>query len=246
MKRVVATVHYNTPELTEALIMSLRKHGGEDYQVIVMDNSDERPLKKRMKGVKRLDNTKGQLLNFDSELAKFPDRQEHVRLSSNYASAKHMMSVQYLIDNLDTDFVLVDSDILIRKSIEELFDPSFCAVGCIQKYQAKYIISRERLLPMLCYLNAPVLKANGARYFCPERTFGLLPKKENPNNWYDTGAPLIEDIRNTKPQLVAKIYANLTPFYAHYQHGSWQGNDVTKQQQWLDKNAELWMQDEGK
>ena len=28
-KRQVAIVHYNTPELTEALIKSIRKHGGE-------------------------------------------------------------------------------------------------------------------------------------------------------------------------------------------------------------------------
>ena len=35
-KRQVAIVHYNTPELTEAAILSLRKHGGEDYEVTVL------------------------------------------------------------------------------------------------------------------------------------------------------------------------------------------------------------------
>ena len=37
--REVAIIHYNTPELTEAAILSLRKHGGEDYHVTVFDNS---------------------------------------------------------------------------------------------------------------------------------------------------------------------------------------------------------------
>ena len=40
----VAIVHYNTPELTEAGILSLRKHGGEDWPVTVFDNSDRKPF----------------------------------------------------------------------------------------------------------------------------------------------------------------------------------------------------------
>lgn len=239
-KKTIAIVHYNTPELTEALIASVRKHGGEDYAIVVMDNSDARPFKKRIKGVKCLDNTQGALVDFEKELAKFPDKQDHVRKSSNYASSKHMMSVQWLIDNLGTDFVLLDSDILLRKPIDELFDPAYCAVGCIQKYQMGYVISNERLLPMLCYLNAPVLKKNGALYFDPTRTFGLLAERNARNNWYDTGATIIEDIRRTKPALVAKIYSNLTPYYVHYQHGSWAGNDVEKQKAWLSQYEDLW------
>ena len=38
-QKTVAIIHFNTPELTEAGIKSLRKHGGEDYRVIVFDNS---------------------------------------------------------------------------------------------------------------------------------------------------------------------------------------------------------------
>ena len=29
-QKTVAIVHFNTPELTEALVKSIRKHGGED------------------------------------------------------------------------------------------------------------------------------------------------------------------------------------------------------------------------
>ena len=39
MKKTVAIINFNTPELTEAAILSLRKHGGEDYKVVVFDNS---------------------------------------------------------------------------------------------------------------------------------------------------------------------------------------------------------------
>jgi SAM-dependent methyltransferase len=74
MNKNVAIIHYNTPELTEALIQSVRKHGGENYRVFVFDNSDERPFKYKMRGVKVFDNTRAQILDFDAELAKYPDK----------------------------------------------------------------------------------------------------------------------------------------------------------------------------
>ena len=85
-KRQVAIVHFNTPELTEACILSLRKHGGEEYQVTVFDNSTDqtvdgevrkaRPFTKRMKGVKVINNRKGQIIDFEKELAKYPTKSE--------------------------------------------------------------------------------------------------------------------------------------------------------------------------
>ncbi|MEE1287995.1 MAG: hypothetical protein UHK44_05295, partial [Bacteroidaceae bacterium] len=64
-KKQVAIVHFNTPELTEALIKSIRKHGGEEYQVVIFDNSDKRPFTKKMKGVKVINNRKGQIIDFE-------------------------------------------------------------------------------------------------------------------------------------------------------------------------------------
>lgn len=236
----MAIVHYNTPELTEALVASIRKHGGQDYEIVIMDNSDQRPLTKKTNGVRILDNTKGQLINFDEELAKFPNKQEHVRKSSNFASTKHAMSVQYLMENLGTDFLLMDSDILITQSVDHLFEPEFAAVGAKQYKQFGYQYDRVRLLPMLCYLNAPRLVKHGAKYFDPKRTFGLLLRKNDPNNWYDTGAVILEDIHKIKPFLVAKIYKKLTDHYVHYQHGSWNGRAVQEQLDWLEQHRELW------
>ena len=62
--------------MCEAAIMSLRKHGGKDYRVIVFDNSTDvdypateqmaamkmcaRPFTRKMEGVEIIDNTKGQ------------------------------------------------------------------------------------------------------------------------------------------------------------------------------------------
>ena len=69
MRKTVAIVHFNTPELTEAAILSIRKHGGKDYRIVVFDNSDKRPFPKR-ENVEIIDNTQGKIINFDLELAK--------------------------------------------------------------------------------------------------------------------------------------------------------------------------------
>ena len=75
-EKTIAIIHFNTPELTEACILSIRKHGC-DWPVVVFDNSREvtwpagegmpermieaHPFTRRMKGVKIIDNTKGQV-----------------------------------------------------------------------------------------------------------------------------------------------------------------------------------------
>ena len=98
MKQTIAIIHFNTPELTEAAILSLRKHGGEDYHITIFDNSDTRPFKKRMRGVKRIDNTKGQVIDFDKEMEKYPDRCRDIGCAKGceFGSSKHMMTVQKL------------------------------------------------------------------------------------------------------------------------------------------------------
>ena len=134
-EKVVAIVHYNTPELTEAAILSLRKHGGENYKVVIFDNSNERPFKKRMKGVKVLDNTKGQYVDFEAELAKFPGREDTIGISGKcvHGSTKHQLSVQKLWELLPGGFLLMDSDILLKQSVDFMFKFDECAVGHVQE-----------------------------------------------------------------------------------------------------------------
>ena len=113
-QKTVAIINFNTPELTEAAILSLRKHGGEDYKVVVFDNSDTRPFTAKMKGVTVFDNTKGQIIDFDKELEKYPERDRSIGCAKGceFGSVKHMMTVQKLWELLPQGFVLMESDIL--------------------------------------------------------------------------------------------------------------------------------------
>ena len=243
-RKTIAIVHFNTPELITAGILSVRKKGGMDWKVVVFDNSNERPFTisegSPLGDVTIIDNTKGQIIDFEKELAKFPNRCSYL---STFASAKHMMSVQKLWEILPQGFILMESDVILSQPIDFLWDEQYAAVGKIQHFAGTGRMEPDRLLPMLCYLNVPKLVENGARYFDPVRNFGLHSDDEkDPLNWYDTGASLLEDIKNTKPALVARVYWNLYDYFSHYGHGSWKKNgDLEDQKYWIEMHWQDWM-----
>ena len=240
-EKTVAIVHYNTPELTEATILSLRKHGGKDYKVVIFDNSDERPWTKKMKGVEVIDNTKGQIIDFDEELAKYPQRFAPIGVSGKcvFGSAKHMMSIQKLFDLLPDGFLLMDSDILLMDSVDFMFQYDRCTVGHIQSAQkAGNPKGIERLVPMLCWINVPMCKHCGIDYFDPKRSWGLQPGgPRNKGNYYDTGASFLEDIRSHKNGACGRRI-DIRPLIIHLASGSWRNREKAKA--WLEEHADLW------
>ena len=237
-KREVAIVHYNTPELTEATILSLRKHGGMDYHVTVFDNSDQRPFKGGMAGVDVIDNTKGQVIDFDLELARFPQKCDMTK--NEWGSDKHMMSVQKLWDILPDGFLLLDSDVLIRQSVDFMFQYDQVAVGHVQDPQPGNRYRIGRLVPMVLFINVPLCRKYGLKFFDPERAWMLHSKTENyKRNWYDTGAAFYEDIHNHKNGCRGRR-VDIRPLMLHYQKGSWQRTSLKEQAKWLNDNRLLW------
>lgn len=238
-QKTVAIVHYNTPELLEAAIKSLRKHGGEDYQVVVFDNSDRRPFTKRMKGVKRINNTKGQIINWNKFLAEYPDKETKHGEINDWGSAKHARTVQELWKIIPQGFLLMDSDVLIQKNIDFMFDERECTVGHVQHPQPYNPFGTPRLLPMLLWINVPMCEAGGAKFFDPNRSWHLQKGLNNPANWYDTGASFLEDIKTLKPQCHGKRI-DIRPLIVHFGKGSWLRNDVQVQKAWLKTYRHLW------
>jgi len=243
---VVAIIHYNTPELTHAAIGSLIYNGGVEnrLRIVVFDNSDSQPFGDAS-GVIVIDNTQGQIIDFDKELEKFPHRDRSIGCAKGceFGSAKHMMTVQKLWDILPGGFVLMESDILIRKSIAEFWAPEFSVYGYWQKVQPGNPFTIGRMLPMLCYMNVPMLTREGARYFDPARTYGLLEGgRDNRYNWYDTGAVLLEDIINAAPRLEGR-HVDIRPYVAHYGSASWKENDADAHCRWIEANRYIFPSD---
>jgi len=237
MKREVAIVHFNTPELTEACVWSLRKHGGQDYHVTIFDNSDRLPFTAKMENVDVIDNTNGQIIDFDAELAKF-DKAESGSIN-NYGSARHMMSIQKLWDILPDGFLLLDSDVLIKADVDFMFQEDQCAVGHLQDPQPGNRFNIPRLVPIVCYINVPLCKECGLTYFDPERAWMIhSPRMDDRNNWYDTGASFFEDIHNHKGGAHGKRI-DIRPLMEHYKKGSWQRNGGNHKK-WLQQYWKLW------
>lgn len=245
MRKEIAIVHYNTPELTVAAILSVRKHTNVDYHFTVFDNSDKRPFTKQMDGVTVIDNTKGQVIDFEAELAKYPDKEWEMAKISNHGSVKHILSVQKLWELLPDGFILMESDVLITRNFDFLWDEQFAASGKVQRFYGRRR-EKDRLLPWLCYLNVPLLVKNGACYFDPMRAWNLQKGEDNPGNWWDTGACVLDCIRKTKPQLVCRCYARLDDYFIHYNGGSWRNNDIENQKAWLHQHRDLWVTDKSK
>lgn len=243
-RKTICIVHYNTPELTEALVKSIRKVGC-DWPVVIFDNSDSKPFKAKMKGVKVINNTKQQLVNFDKEIEKYKERCNDLSFKGSFVSVKHMMSVQYLMENVLTDaFVLMDSDILITKPFEFIWDEKYAAAGRIVWYKGLRQ-EKDRLLPFLCYINSKLCNEHGAKFYDPERCFGLQPGgMDNKANWYDTGASLLEDITNTKPQLWCRNWQFLEDCFVHFGAASYRRADINDQQEWLNQYRYLWADEE--
>ena len=262
MKKTVAIIHYNTPELTEALIFSIRKHGGEDYRVVVFDNSTDyidkhgdackaRPFRTICKaerklwgkgGVKVYNNRHGKIIDLERELERYHERDEHIGCAQGcwYGSDKHMMTVQKLWELIPEGFVLIDSDVLIKDDFDFMFMPDECCCGYIHKSSGPMQI--ERLVPMLLWINVPMCEAGGARFFDPDRAWALHKGYDSPKNFWDTGAAFLDDIRRLKPQChgIAITRERILAVIEHYGGGSWHGNDLLKQAKWLEKNRDLW------
>lgn len=236
-------VHYNTPELTACLCSSILKLH-ENAEIVIFDNSDKRPFDKKLADV-YYDNTKGQIIDFEKELKKYPDRniKEQQQTGVNFGSAKHSMSIDWLCKNIKENFILMDSDILLKRKVD-FEDENFICVADIIKIKSDI----ERISPMLAYINTKKMHENGITFFDGKRMHGLCKITER-YLYYDTGTSFLEDIR--KKGLFKKY--DLTDYYVHYGNGSWRNSDKSKcaadtkkpyenisYKAWLMKYVSLW------
>lgn len=227
MEKNILIVHYNTPELTMAAILSIWKHT-PDAHVFILDNSDKRPLD-HIDGVTILDNTKGQLIDFDKVIGGLPKGRESI---NNYGSARHCYSIDYCMDLFDDGFLLLDPDILVKKDVTSLFDDCVCWVG--EKHTTtKHSVRIPRLYPFCCFINTRICKKHNIRYFDYEHMWELeCPGK---GSWYDTGAWFLEASKHLPHR-----YIRVKDYIIHYGGGSFRSNQRETQSEWLNKYSKYY------
>lgn len=231
-------VHYNTPNLTECCCKSIIKND-KSAEIIIFDNSDKLPFKTKLSNVKILDNTKGQLLNIDIKLTEFIQRnnisekiiKEEREIKSNFGSYKHSISVQWILENETESFILLDSDVLLKKGCKDLItDLAFTAD--IESLET-------RILPFIVYFNVPVLKKNKIDFLDGNT---ICPAKPVDTGYYFLQTCLKKEI---KFNLV-----NYKDYVVHFGNGSWKdkGNswvshfqiEQMDENNWLEKYKELY------
>ena len=221
----VAIVNYNTPELTIAAIRSLWKHT-PDCRVTVFDNSDTRPFP-GMEGVTVLDNTKGQLIDFKAMLDRYPNKRP---TTSNWGSEKHIASIELLFSYFPDGFLLLDSDVLVKKDVSCFFDPQYAWIGEVDRHPL-YSAHSIRVLPMILWINVPMCNEAGV-HFCHEGMVFMMSYTSTP--YYDTGGSFYFDC--LKAGLPGKEIKK-NDYIEHLGHASFTGRNWRG---WLEYNKHLY------
>ena len=233
----ICIVHYNTPELTECLIHSINKFVSTNCRIYIFDNSDKFPFLYRQSNIIYLDNTKGKLINFNKFLSKYPNRFKSTEGTHQFGSAKHTISIEKCIKLIKEPFILLDSDILLKKDISELYDENYVYIG--ETILQPLTNNIYRILPYICFINASYMINNDLHYFNERYMHGLYYSKKS--DMYDTGAGFYEECKfyNHK-DIVCNDYI------VHYKGGSWENthneriqNNISSKE-WLEKFKNLW------
>ena len=233
MKNILI-VNYNTTLLTQCCIKSVNKFT-PGCKIYVFDNSDKEPFVNIFKNVEVIDNTKGQIINWEIFLEKYPNRfNSSAYRNNNYASAKHCYTIQKCFDLINDNFILLDSDTLLKKDITELYDERYIYVADNEpQYGCQKL---TRVIPYCCFINVKKCKELNINYFNEQRMHGLYYNEDGDN--YDTGSNFYVECEKFCHKDI-----KYEDYIEHFHGGSW-GSIRQKQKitckQWLNKNKNLW------
>lgn len=223
----IVIVHFNTPELTECLVKSINKFVPESV-IYIFDNSDKNPFTYRQDNIVYIDNTDGSIIDFNSWLKKFPKR------NSVCYSPKHAYTIEKIIETLNEPFILLDSDVLLKRDISDLYDEKLAFIG-----EERNIGPSPRIFPFLCFINPKILREKGVKYFNENDIISL---NSSSGKKYDTGYSLYAN-KNILPHKLIKY----SEYIVHYGGGSYEKNvfkvlhkNQVDKETWLNEYKNLW------
>ena len=213
-------VNFKTPQLTEAAVRSVRKQSPR-FKVVVYDSSDDYDG--------QADKVIKNEIDFDAFLAMFPDK----RPSGNgWGSAKHCFTVDYCFRFFDEGFVLLDSDVLVKRDLSTLWRPDVAWVGTPHTTR-KHKVNVPRLYPFCCFINTRMCREHGVSYFNPEFMWQMT---EHPvQSWYDTGAWFLKATRDMPHEVV-----DIGEYIVHYGSGSFRADKEITPSKWLEFYSSLY------
>lgn len=234
---IFLVIHFNTPELTEALIRSVYKYN-TCATIVMIDNSSSRKFPKHLIDelfIHYIDNTQNNIINFDYtfSMIKLPIDETCLKIN-NLGSARHALTIDWAIWNLPYDnFILLDSDILLTRNID-FVDATKITVGTkSSKEMAVYPDRHPRMLPYCQFLNARLIKHFKIHYFDPTRILGFYVDKRK----WDTGASFYQDVLSLNKRLYNDTI-DIDNYMVHYKGASWRPS--MSYNDFLTKYRRLW------
>lgn len=209
----ILIIHYNTPYLTSYLVKSIKKYT-PSARIYIFDNSDKQPFVSEYEDITIFDNTKGDYIDFDEFLSKYPNRTNSPGKYNDYGSAKHCISVDKCMELIKEDFILLDSDVLLKRDISDIFDEKYMYVGQVITQGNSTV---KRILPFICYINVKKCIDNNIHYFDDNMMHGLQHTIKNKySDRYDTGSSFFY---NTTKFIHKEI--KVDDYIVHYGGASW-------------------------
>ncbi len=210
-------VNYNTSNLINILLYSIRTFVKSfDYDIWIFDNSDKEKLElEDSTNVHILDNTHGQLIDYDAEIKRYCNTSNTGDVFAGstgingFVSLRHILAIQYGFDydKISDNMIICDSDIILKKDIDYLNEE--CAlIGTVRLDGYN-----QRMLPFLCYVNKKLVKAAKINYFNPLKMRGCKDKNNHTIIAYDTGGSILEDCKLKK--LPMKL-VNIDNYCVHF------------------------------
>lgn len=234
----IGMCNYNTSAITNACVKSILKNSGLDCEIWILDNSDKEKFildndVADRKRVKILDNTRGNIIDFDAIVKKYGGKLDD-STSSGYANLRHSYGIQYLIDLCQTKyFLLFDNDTILKRSIDFIDDKHITIAGFQNAYTVKDIIRRRgRFLPFIQLFNKDMLRNYKLRFFDSKK---IINGKDKNAREYDTGAAFTELVFDNG--LPVKIL-DVPEYVEHLGGGSWA--KVHGEKEFLKKNRQFY------
>lgn len=234
-------IHFNTPDLTSALVRSINKFCC-DAKIYIFDNSTISKFVNKFSNVTVFDNTTGKYVNFVKELKKYPNRHKSLGRASGYGSFKHCISVNKCFDLINEPFILLDSDVLLKKDVTEIIDGDCAFVGHIKDWswdltKKKYPV-HKRVEPFICYINVPFCKSHGIKYFDEKHMVGTYYSGLDSDSW-DVGCWFYECCKNEKYKEI-----EIGEYVEHFGGASYRPVKKLKsnRDKWLNEHKDLYME----
>ena len=228
MNKNILIVNFNTTFLTQCCIKSVNKHT-PGCKIYVFDNSDKEPFVNIFDNVKVIDNTKGQIINWEEWEKCFIGNKTTKGRHNNYASAKHCYTIEKFMENFDENFLLLDSDVLVKCDISELFNNNYLYIGEVKKQTG---FSMKRVIPFICFINNKMCHEYNIHYFNEKFMHGL---GHGEGDDWDTGTYFYKASEGKNSKEI-----NYNNYIIHLGSGSWLKSKKEKSNEWLNKNKNLW------